>query len=97
MESRRRNGSFGTFLLGALFGATAGALTALLLTPQSGEEMQTEIRNKALELKQSADNRISEGQQQLQSQLRKGKNTMAELLEQSAEILQEDDEKVIES
>jgi hypothetical protein len=67
------------------------------LAPQSGEEMQVEIRNKALDLKQTADNRIADGQQQLQAQFRKSKNSMAELLEQGAEILQEGEEEAVES
>jgi gas vesicle protein len=45
---------FGSFLVGFILGGIAGAAAALLLTPQSGEETRTVIREKAIELKDKA-------------------------------------------
>lgn len=45
---------FGSFLVGFVLGGIAGAAAALLLTPQSGEETRTVIKEKAIELKDKA-------------------------------------------
>ncbi len=45
---------FGVFLIGFIVGGVAGAVTALLLAPQSGEETRTLIRDKSIELKDKA-------------------------------------------
>lgn len=45
---------FGSFMVGFLVGGIAGAAVALLLTPQSGEETRTVIKEKAIELKEKA-------------------------------------------
>jgi len=44
----------GAFLSGMLFGGLVGAAAALLYAPRSGEETRTVIREKSLELKDSA-------------------------------------------
>ena len=44
----------GSFVLGFLIGAIAGAAAALLLTPQSGEETRRQIGQKSVELKDEA-------------------------------------------
>jgi len=46
----RESGS-GEFVAGFLLGVFSGAMLALLLTPVSGEEMRTQIRDKSIELK----------------------------------------------
>jgi gas vesicle protein len=48
-----RNG-FGLFLVGLLLGALSGAVAALLLAPQSGEETRTMIKDKSIELRDKA-------------------------------------------
>ena len=45
---------FGSFLVGFVIGGLTGAAVALLLTPQSGEETRTMIKEKAIELKEKA-------------------------------------------
>lgn len=45
---------FGAFLVGFVVGGLAGAVTALILAPQSGEETRTVIKEKAIELKDVA-------------------------------------------
>lgn len=48
------NNGGGSFVLGFLIGAIAGAAAALLLTPQSGEETRRVIGQKSVELKDEA-------------------------------------------
>ncbi|MDZ7845011.1 MAG: YtxH domain-containing protein [Anaerolineales bacterium] len=45
------NNDFGAFFSGFLIGGLAGAITALLLAPQSGEETRDVIKTKGIELK----------------------------------------------
>jgi gas vesicle protein len=41
---------FGAFLLGFIVGGLTGAIAALLLTPKSGDETRTLLREKAIEI-----------------------------------------------
>jgi gas vesicle protein len=45
---------FGTFLIGFIVGGVAGAVAALLLAPQSGEETRALIKDKSIELRDKA-------------------------------------------
>ena len=45
---------FGAFLIGFVVGGVAGAVAALLLAPQSGEETRTLIKDKSIELRDQA-------------------------------------------
>jgi len=45
---------FGAFLIGFIVGGVAGAVAALLLAPQSGEETRMLIRDKSIELRDKA-------------------------------------------
>jgi gas vesicle protein len=45
---------FGSFLAGFIVGGLTGAVVALVLAPQSGEETRTIIKEKAIELKDKA-------------------------------------------
>lgn len=49
-----RDGDFGAFLGGFIIGGLFGAITALLLAPQSGEETRIIIKDKSIELKDKA-------------------------------------------
>ena len=62
---RDSGGSFGSFFLGALVGAGL----ALLFAPQSGEETQEEIRERAQKLRIAAEERIREAQNTLEERL----------------------------
>lgn len=42
---------FGAFLVGFIVGGVSGALAALLLAPQSGEETRAVIKDRSIELK----------------------------------------------
>jgi len=45
---------FGAFLIGCVVGGMVGAVTALLLAPQSGEETRTMLKEKSIELRDKA-------------------------------------------
>jgi len=62
---RDSGSSMGTFVLGALVGAGL----ALLFAPQSGEETQEEIRQRALRLKSAAEDRVKIAQENLEGRL----------------------------
>lgn len=57
------NNEFGAFMSGLLLGGIAGAITALLLAPQSGEETRKVILDKSLELKDKALETVEEARQ----------------------------------
>jgi gas vesicle protein len=45
---------FGVFLIGFIVGGVAGAVAALLLAPQSGEDTRALIKDKSIELRDKA-------------------------------------------
>lgn len=57
---------FGAFVIGFIVGAVSGAVTALLLAPQSGEETRTYIKERAIELSDTATKTINETYEQAQ-------------------------------
>jgi gas vesicle protein len=61
----RESGGFGSFIVGAM----VGAAVALLLAPQSGEETQREIRDRARRLRDAAEERVRDAQRQLETRL----------------------------
>jgi gas vesicle protein len=62
---REGGGGLGSFILGALVGAGL----ALLFAPQSGEEAQSEIKARALKLKDVAQDRVRGAQSSLENRL----------------------------
>ena len=60
-------------LIGTLIGGLAGALTMLLLAPQSGKETRNQIRDKSIELR----DRTGEIVEDTLAQLRTGANKIA--------------------
>jgi len=55
----------GSFLVGALLGAGI----ALLLAPRTGKETQEELRTRALQLKDAAEERVRDASRQLEARL----------------------------
>ena len=51
---------FGAFLVGFIVGGVSGAIAALLLAPQSGEETRTLIKDKTIELRDQASSTVEE-------------------------------------
>lgn len=62
---RERGGGFGSFLMGTLVGAGL----ALLFAPQSGEETQEEIKTRARQLRDTAEEKMREAQHTLEERL----------------------------
>jgi gas vesicle protein len=60
-----------SFLLGTASGALVGATLAILLTPASGEDLRSELRNRVTsfrdELKEAAQQRRAELERQLET------------------------------
>ncbi len=71
---RETGGGVGPFLLGALVGAGV----ALLFAPRSGEETQRDIKERAIKIRDAAEERIREAQDQIEERLELAR---AELLE----------------
>jgi gas vesicle protein len=59
----RSNGGLGAFLAGTLLGAVA----ALLLAPQTGEETRTRIRQRARRFREAAEDRLDDLQEVVES------------------------------
>jgi len=51
---------FGAFLVGFIVGGLTGAVAALLLAPQSGEETRTLIKEKSIELRDKASETVED-------------------------------------
>ena len=86
------------FFVGLLTGGLVGAGLALLLTPQSGEETRSQLRDKSLGLKEGATKSLAEANQRAQEQaaiwqeksqevLEKGKQTATEAISRGKDNL----------
>ncbi len=51
---------FGAFLVGFIVGGLTGALAALMMAPQSGEETRSLLQDKAIELKDRASENLDD-------------------------------------
>lgn len=67
----------GSFIMGALVGAGL----ALLFAPKSGEETQAELKERALKLRDSAEERVREAQRQLEDRLEAARAGVTERLD----------------
>jgi gas vesicle protein len=87
----KQNSEQPLFFIGLMIGGLVGAGLALLLTPQSGEETRSQLRDKSLELKEEAAKGLAEVSQRAQEQaavwqekskevLEKGKQTTTEAI-----------------
>lgn len=61
----RESGGAGSFILGALVGAGI----ALLFAPKSGKETQEDLKVRAMELRDAAEDRVREASRQLEERL----------------------------
>lgn len=86
------------FFAGLVTGGLVGAGLALLLTPQSGEETRSQIRDKSFELKEEAAKGLAEASQRAQEQatvwqekskevLEKGKHNATEAISRSKDSI----------
>lgn len=74
--------SFGAFLAGLLIGGLVGAVAALLLAPQSGEETRTQIKEKSIELRDKANASLEDTRLRASESMDVAKQRMIELQEQ---------------
>jgi hypothetical protein len=74
----------GPFLLGALLGAGV----ALLFAPRSGEETQAEIRERAIRLRDAAEERLREAQAQIEERLEQAREELMERVEAVKEAVE---------
>ena len=72
----------GGFLIGLAIGALAGAAAALLLAPESGEDLRREIGEKSDEMKTKA-------QQQVDALQEQGRIVLSENVKKAQQVVQE--------
>ena len=87
MDTNHRNGNFGAFLLGTIVGGLIATATALLFAPQSGEQTQQQIKDRAITLRTEAEGRIEQGRQSAEAAVKKARSSVADLLKQGATAL----------
>jgi gas vesicle protein len=58
-----------SFIAGLLTGAIVGSVAAILLTPVSGETLQTQIRTRAQNIQREVSNAAAERRAELEKQL----------------------------
>lgn len=63
------------FLSGLIVGALIGAVTALLLTPQSGEDFQRQMRERAQQIMEEGRRAAAERRAELEAQFAQAKQT----------------------
>ncbi len=86
------NNDFGAFLAGVIVGGVMGALAALLMAPQSGEEIRTMLREKGVEIKDRATVSAEEALKRAEEARKKAEEALAEArkkAEEAAKIAQE--------
>lgn len=80
---------FGSFLVGFIVGGLAGAVTALLLAPQSGEETRTLIKEKSIELKDKAVETVEEATKRAEEAYIEARNKAEEWTKVAAQRFEE--------
>ena len=71
------NNDFGAFLAGVIVGGVMGALTALLMAPQSGEETRSFIKEKGIVIKERAAESAEEALKRAEEARRKAEEALA--------------------
>jgi len=88
-------------LVGMLVGSLAGAVTMLLLAPQSGKDTRTQLREKGIELRDRSTGMMEDTMAQVRSNANKitmsGRDKAKELLQQGEALANEKLDHVSES
>ncbi|TAK14700.1 MAG: YtxH domain-containing protein [Anaerolineae bacterium] len=96
-----RKSNFPSMLAGVLIGGLAGAVTMLLLAPQSGEETRTQIRQKSIELRDRTTGMVEGSMAQVRSGAKKlasdSREKLHELKQHGQEIAAEQLDRVSEA
>jgi len=90
---------FGAFMSGLLLGGIAGAITALLLAPQSGEETRKVIIDKSIEIKDKALETVEDARQraeQAAEDARVAAQEYSQKVQEQAKNLQEQGRVILE-
>ena len=82
----------GGFLAGLLIGGLAGAVTMLLLAPQTGKKTRTQIQKKSIELREQTAEAVEDALKQART---KGRQIRADVREQ-ADALQQRGQDVLD-
>ena len=82
------------FVVGFVVGALAGAATALMLTPYSGDEMRDQLKEKGIELKSEAERRASDVKGQAEQLQEKGRIVLSDNVKKAQEAVQTAQEKL---
>ena len=93
------NNEFGAFMSGLLLGGIAGAITALLLAPQSGEETRKVIIDKSIEIKDKALETVEDARQraeQAAEDARIAAQEYSQKVQEQAQNLQEQGRVILE-
>ena len=92
-EPEQRNTSVLSILAGVLVGSLAGALTMLLLAPQSGEDTRNQIKEKSIELRDRTTEMVEDAMEQVRLNRDKltmgGRQKAKELLHQGQALVVE--------
>jgi gas vesicle protein len=81
---RESGGGVGPFLLGALLGAGV----ALLFAPRTGEETQQDIKDRAVRIRDAAEDRMREAQDQIEERLELARADLMERVEAVREAVE---------
>jgi gas vesicle protein len=96
----RKSNVFGV-LVGMLIGGLAGAVTMLLLAPQSGEETRMQIQEKGIELRDRTSGIVEDAMAQIRLDRNKltveGRQKAKELLQQGQDLVVEQLDRVSEA
>jgi gas vesicle protein len=87
MDTNHRNGNFGAFLLGTIVGGLIATTTTLLFAPQSGEQTQQQIKDRAIALRTEAEGKIEQGRQSAGDAVKRARSSVADWLEQGAKVI----------
>lgn len=79
------NDEFGAFLIGFIMGGLTGAVAALLMAPQSGEETRTVIKERAIELRDRASESLEDAYARAESAAAEARSRADELTQVAKE------------
>jgi gas vesicle protein len=100
-EPKYHNNNILSVLAGLLIGGLAGAVTMLLLAPQSGEDTRIQIQEKGIELRDQATGMMEDAMAQVRMDRKKitmgGRQKTKELLQQGKALVVEQLEHVSEA
>lgn len=88
--TEKNNENMASFLIGFVIGGIIGAVSALMLAPRSGEETRMLIREKSIELQDSASSKASDwakmSQEKMSELQKKGQLILEEQRSQTPEV-----------